>query len=108
MALSRAIPPKHALQMLLTGDMISADTALSYGLLNAVVPHHMLEEETSKLAEKISNKSRFGIRLGKQLFYRQLKYNLEDAYDFATERIICNLQHPDAREGIDNFVNKKK
>jgi enoyl-CoA hydratase/carnithine racemase len=107
-ALSRAIPPKHALQMLLTGDMISADTALSYGLLNAVVPHHMLEEETSKLAEKISNKSSFGIRLGKQLFYRQLKYNLEDAYDFATERIICNLQHPDAREGIDNFVNKKK
>ena len=95
--------------MLLTGDMISADTALSYDLLNAVVPHHMLEEETSKLAEKISNKSSFGIRLGKQMFYRQLRYdNLEDAYDFATEQIICNLQHPDAREGIDNFVNKKK
>jgi len=108
-ALSRAIQPKHALHMLLTGDLISADTALSYGLLNAVVPPHMLDAETTKLAEKISNKSSFGIRLGKQMFYEQLKYdNLENAYDFATERIICNMQHSDARKGIDGFVNKTK
>lgn len=109
MALSRSIQPKHALHMLLTGDLISSDTALSYGLLNAVVPPHMLDAETTKLAEKISSKSSFGIQLGKEFFYEQLMYdNLEDAYEFATERISCNLQHSDARKGIDDFVNNTK
>jgi len=97
------------MHMLLTGDLISADTALAYGLLNAVVAPDLLEPETSKLAEKISSKSSFGIRLGKKMFYEQLKYDaLDDAYDFATERMSCNLQHPDARKGIANFVAKKK
>ena len=95
--------------MLLTGDLISADTALAYGLLNAVVAPDSLESETSKLAEKISSKSSFGIRLGKKMFYEQLKYDaLDDAYDFATERICCNLQNPDAIKGIDNFLAEKK
>ena len=95
--------------MLLTGDLISADTALAYGLLNTVVEPDSLESETSKLAEKISSKSSFGIRLGKKMFYEQLKFDaLDDAYDFATERMSCNLQHPDARKGIANFVAKKK
>lgn len=108
-ALSRAIQPKHALQMLLTGDLISAETALLYGLVNAIVPPHLLDAETTKLAEKISNKSSFAIQLGKKMFYEQKRHdNLEDTYDFATERIICNLQHTDAREGIEDFLNKRK
>lgn len=109
MALSRTIQPKHALQMLLTGDLLSAETALSHGLVTALVPPHMLDAETIKLAEKISSKSRFGIQLGKKMFYEQLRCDsLENAYDFATERMVCNLQHSDAREGIDAFTNKKK
>ena len=95
--------------MLLTGDLLSAETALSHGLVTALVPPHMLDAETIKLAEKISSKSRFGIQLGKKMFYEQLRCDsLENAYDFATERMVCNLQHSDAREGIDAFTNKKK
>mmetsp|Transcript_8351 Transcript_8351/g.18053 ORF Transcript_8351/g.18053 Transcript_8351/m.18053 type:complete len:99 (+) Transcript_8351:958-1254(+) len=96
------------MHMLLTGELITAEKAQSYGLLNTVVPPDSLESETMKLAKQIANKSSFGIRLGKEMFYEQLKYdNLKDAYDFATERIACNLQHNDAKHGIDDFVNKK-
>ena len=95
--------------MLLTGELISAEKALSCGLLNEVVTPDLLESETTKLAENIASKSSFGIQLGKKMFYEQLKHNdLEDAYAFATERIVCNMQHPDAKHGIDGFVNKKK
>ena len=96
------------MHMLLTGDLIPAEKALTYGLLNAVVQPDLLESDTSKLAEKIACKSRFGIQLGKKMFYEQLKYDtLEDAYDFAIEQIGCNLQHPDAIQGIDDFVHKR-
>mmetsp|Transcript_32652 Transcript_32652/g.56919 ORF Transcript_32652/g.56919 Transcript_32652/m.56919 type:complete len:313 (+) Transcript_32652:168-1106(+) len=107
-ALSRVIQRKQAMHMLLTGELITAEKAQAYGLLNTVVPPNLLESEAVKLAEQIASKSNFGIRLGKNMFYEQLKYeNLDDAYDFATERIACNLQHPDAKHGIDDFVNKK-
>ncbi len=105
MALPRAIQPKHALRMLLTGDLISAETALSHGLVNALVPQHMLDADTINLAEKISSKTRFGIQLGKKMFYGD---SLGDAYDFARERMVCYLRHFDAREGIDDFTKKKK
>ncbi len=108
-ALSRVVPRKRAMHMLLTGDLISADVALAYGLVNAVVSPSSLEDETYALARKISNKSNFAIRLGKAMFYEQLKYDdLEDAYDYATARVCCNLQHPDARKGIDDFLRNKK
>ena len=108
-ALSRAVQMKQAMQMLLTGDWISAEKALTYGLLNEVVPPDQLDIETMKLAEKIASKSSFGIQLGKHMFYEQLKYyDLEDAYHFAGERMACNTQHNDAKQGIHDFVNKKK
>ncbi|KAL7524252.1 hypothetical protein ACHAXR_000491, partial [Thalassiosira sp. AJA248-18] len=72
-ALSRAVQRKQALHMLLTGELISAEKALSYGLLNDVVQPSSLESETLKLAQQIANKSSFGIQLGKQMFYEQLK-----------------------------------
>ena len=107
-ALSRAIQRKQAMQMLLTGNLISAEKALACGLLNEVVPPELLETETMKMAEQIASKSSFGIRLGKGMFYEQLKYeSLEDAYEYATERIACNMQHSDALQGIDMFVNRK-
>ena len=95
--------------MLLTGDLISAEEALSYGLLNKVTSEGLLEYSTTKVAKKIASKSSFGIRLGKKMFYEQLKYDdLEDAYDFAVDKIVCNFQHPDAKKGIEDFVNKKR
>mmetsp|Transcript_20348 Transcript_20348/g.42575 ORF Transcript_20348/g.42575 Transcript_20348/m.42575 type:complete len:312 (+) Transcript_20348:506-1441(+) len=108
-ALSRTIQRKQAMHLLLTGEMITAEKAQAYGLLNTVVPPNVLESETIKLAEKIASKSSFGIQLGKEMFYEQLKYaSLEDAYHFATERVACNRQHKDAKRGIDDFVNKVK
>ena len=97
------------MQMLLTGDLISAEKALTYGLLNEVVPPDQLDIETMKMSEKIASKSRYGIQLGKQMFYEQLKCDdLEDAYELAGERMACNVQHNDARQGIDDFVYEEE
>lgn len=105
--LSRNIQRKQAMHMLLTGDLISSEQAVMYGLINKAVPIESLEKETMALAKKISNKSSFAIQLGKEMFYNQLKCDhLEDAYDFATERIAANFQHDDAKKRISSFVNK--
>ena len=109
MALSRNIPRKHAMRMLLTGELISAEKALAYGLVNDVVSPEMLELEVTKLAERISSQSNFAIWLGKNMFYEQLKYDdLGDAYEYAVGKVEENMKHPDAKQGIDDFVNKKK
>ncbi|KAL9187902.1 hypothetical protein ACHAXT_006280 [Thalassiosira profunda] len=108
-ALSRAVQSKQAMRMLLTGELISADEALAYGLLNEVVAPEELETETMDLARKIAINSNQAIRLGKEMFYEQLRYdNLEEAYDFATERLVRNVQYPETKEAIDQFVNKKR
>ena len=108
-ALSRCVQRKQAMQMLLTGDLISADTALAYGLINEVVHPSQLDIKTTELAERIAKQSSFGIQLGKRLFYDQLECdNLDNAYDLAVKCMTTNLQHPDAIQGIDDFVNKKK
>ena len=66
-----------------------------------------LEAETMAIAKKISSKSDYAIKLGKEMFYNQLKCDdLEDAYELATERIASNFKHDDAKRGISSFVNK--
>ena len=108
-ALSRCVQRKQAMQMLLTGDLISVDKALAYGLINEVVDPSQLDIKTTELAERIAKQSRFGIQLGKRLFYDQLECNnLDDAYALGVKCMTTNLQHPDAIQGIDDFVNKKK
>ena len=99
---------KQALHMLLTGDFISAQTARSYGLVNEVVPAAELESATVTLAQKIIAKSAHAISLGKDMFYRQLPMDLSDAYAYAAERMACNMDSHDAREGIDAFIEKRK
>jgi enoyl-CoA hydratase/carnithine racemase len=94
--------------MLLTGDFISAATALQYGLVNEVVPAAELEAATLAMAQKIIAKSASAIALGKDMFYRQLTMELADAYAFASERMTCNMDTHDAREGIDAFIQKRK
>ncbi len=106
--LSRNLPRKQAMQMLLTGDFISADTALHYGLLNNVVKAEELQQTCRELAEKIVAKSSLAIRLGKDMFYKQLAMDLSEAYAYAAEKMACNMDSEDAREGIDAFIEKRK
>ena len=106
--LSRNMGRKQALHMLLTGDFISAQTALQYGLVNEVVPAAELESATLTLAQKIIAKSAHAIALGKDMFYKQLPMDLSEAYAYAAERMTCNMDSHDAREGIDAFIEKRK
>jgi len=106
--LSRNMGRKQAMHMLLTGDFISAQTAQQYGLVNEVVVAQELESATLALAQKIVAKSAHAIGIGKQMFYRQLPMDLSDAYAFAGERMTCNMDSHDAREGIDAFIQKRK
>ena len=106
--LSRSLSRKRALQMLLTGEFISAAEAEAYGLVNEVVAAADLDSATRELAAKIAAKSAHSIRLGKDMFYRQLPMDLADAYAYASERMACNMNSHDAREGIDAFIQKRK
>lgn len=106
--LSRNLSRKQAMEMLLTGDFISAQEAEARGLVNEVVAAEELDSATRALAEKIAAKSAHSIRLGKEMFYRQLPMDLADAYAYASERMACNMDSHDAREGIDAFIEKRK
>ena len=106
--LSRNLLRKKAMQMLLTGDFMSAREAMALGLVNEVVAAEELESATHSLAAKIAAKSAYSIRLGKEMFYRQLPMDLADAYAYASERMACNMDSHDAREGIDAFIQKRK
>lgn len=106
--LSRNVGRKKALEMLFTGDPITAQEALVHGLVNKVVVPEELEEATQKLAATIAGNSRSAIAAGKQAFYRQL--NMEDfmALNYATEVITLNTTTADAREGIKSFLEKRQ
>lgn len=106
--LSRNLLQKQALHMLLSGDFIAAPQALQFGLVNEVVDTAELENATHELAAKIAAKSSHSIKLGKDMFYRQLPMDLTDAYAYASERMACNMDSHDAREGIDAFIQKRQ
>jgi enoyl-CoA hydratase/carnithine racemase len=107
-ALSRNVGRKHALEMLLTGDMISAEDAYRFGLVNRVVEPGTAREEALKLARKIATKSAAVVKLGKEAFYRQLEMDVADAYQYATEVMVQNMMARDAEEGIAAFVEKRQ
>ncbi len=106
-ALSRAVPRKHAFEMLFTGDFISAARAAGIGLVNRVVPDDRLDEAVCELAENIAAKSTFATRSGKDIFYRQLSMKLGEAYAYAAENMACDMMSEDAGEGIDAFLEKR-
>jgi enoyl-CoA hydratase/carnithine racemase len=106
-ALSRNVGRKHAMEMLLTGDMISADTALRIGLINQVVEPGTAREQALKLARKIASKPATIVKLGKQAFYRQLEMGLSDAYRYTSEVMVENMMARDAEEGIAAFIEKR-
>lgn len=107
-AVSRAVAPKHALQMLLTGRMIDAQTALRFGLVNDVVPAADLDTAVDELASDIAGKSPYTIALGKRAFYNQLRFDVASAYEYATEIAVRNKTAEDAQEGIKAFLEKRK
>ncbi len=106
-ALSRNVPRKKAMEMLLTGDFIDADTALRFGLVNNVVEVEDLDEAVEALAKKVTRHAPSAIAMGKALFYRQIEGGLEHAYDTAVDTIVDNMVEGEARAGIDAFVNKQ-
>jgi len=106
-AISRTIAPKHALQMLLTGRLIDAATAVRFGLINDAVPPERLDAAVDALAAEIASKSPFTVALGKQAFYRQLGMDLASAYDYASEVVVRNMLAEDAAEGIAAFTQKR-
>jgi len=107
-ALSRAIGRKRALQMLMTGDMIDALTAVEWGLINIAVPASELEQQTRKLAARIAEASSLTVALGKQAFYTQIDLDQPKAYAYAKEVMSMNSLAADAQEGISAFLEKRQ
>jgi len=107
-AVSRAVPRKVALDMLLTGDPISAQDALKAGLVSRVVPEAQVEKEALSIAEKICELSRPVIALGKTFFYLQVEKERKEAYRYAERVMLENLRLRDCQEGIDAFFAKRK
>ena len=106
-ALSRNVPRKHTMEMLLTGDLISAEDALRIGLVNRVVPPGIEREAALALARQIAAKSAHVVKIGKEAFYRQLDMDLADAYAYTSQVMVENMMARDAEEGIGAFVDKR-
>ncbi len=107
-ALSRAVGRKAAMEMLLTGDLISATRAYQLGLINRVVPEAELDASVTALARQIVAKSPLTLAIGKEAFYRQSEMGLDDAYAYASEVMTRNMLARDAAEGIDAFLGKRE
>ena len=107
-ALSRAVGRKQAMEMLLTGSLIDAETARAWGLINRVVPAAKLEDAAAALAAEIAAKSPLTLAIGKKAFYAQAELGLEQAYAHCAEVMTTNMLARDAEEGIDAFLEKRK
>ncbi|HWE25683.1 MAG TPA: enoyl-CoA hydratase [Myxococcales bacterium] len=107
-ALTRAIGARKAMEMLLTGEPISASEALGAGLVNRVVPPAELREATRTLADRIIASSPYVVGLGKKAFYRQIRQPQAEAYAYASEVMCANAAAEDAQEGMKAFLEKRK
>ncbi|MDP2645786.1 MAG: enoyl-CoA hydratase [Desulfobacterales bacterium] len=106
-ALSRNVARKHAMEMLLAGDLIPARRAYEMGLVNRVVPLEELDQAALALAEKIASKSPATLKIGKKAFYDQIDKDLPSAYEYCSRVMVENMMSPDAREGIAAFMEKR-
>ena len=107
-ALSRAVGARRAMEMLLTGEAISAQEALAAGLVNRVVPAGELAVATKAVAAKIATSSPYVVAIGKAAFYRQLQMPQPLAYDYAQDVMTMNAAAADAQEGMKAFVQKRQ
>ena len=106
-AIGRNLQRKHAMEMLLTGEPISAQRALEWGLVNKVVPADQLDAEVRKLAETIAAKPPATVAAGKRAFYQQMDLGLEQAYALASGVIAASFAHEEGRAGMDAFIEKR-
>jgi enoyl-CoA hydratase/carnithine racemase len=107
-ALSRNVPRKQAMEMLLTGEPVPAAEARNIGLVNHVVPAGQERDAAIALAQKVALKSAYTVKLGKEAFYRQIEMSLADAYRYAAEVMTENMMARDAEEGIGAFIEKRE
>lgn len=106
-ALSRNVPRKQALEMLITGDFISAAEAEKRGLINHCVPADKLDETITLLTKNICGKPRSAIAMGKKLFYEQIEMGTAAAYQLASNTMACNMMEADTLEGVQAFIDKR-
>jgi enoyl-CoA hydratase/carnithine racemase len=106
-AVGRNLQRKHAMEMLLTGEPISAQRALEWGLVNRVVPLEELDSELSKLATLLASKPPATVAAGKRAFYQQMDLGLEQAYALASGIISASFAHDEGRAGMDAFIEKR-
>lgn len=106
-ALSRNVSRKHAMEMLLSGDMVDANHAAEIGLINRAVSTEILDTEVSDLATKIASKSSLTVSIGKRAFYDQLELGISDAYAYTSEVMVKNMLTHDAEEGVNAFIEKR-
>ena len=106
-ALSRNVPRKQAMEMLLLGETMSASDAVHYGLINRAVPSDRVMDEALTMARRIAAKSKATVAIGKQAFYKQIEVPLAEAYDYAADVMVKNMMIADANEGICAFVEKR-
>jgi enoyl-CoA hydratase/carnithine racemase len=107
-ALSRNVARKHAMEMLLTGEMVSAEDAYRMGLVNRVAPEGEAMHEARRMADTIAAKSALTLKIGKRAFYEQLEMGLSDAYRHASQVMVENMLARDAEEGIGAFLEKRE
>jgi enoyl-CoA hydratase/carnithine racemase len=106
-ALSRNVPRKQAMEMLLLGEMLSAQAAVAYGLVNRVVPADRLMPEAMALAQAIAAKPPATVAMGKEAFYLQIEMPLAQAYEYAAGVMVENMMHAESEEGIGAFLEKR-
>jgi enoyl-CoA hydratase/carnithine racemase len=107
-ALTRAVSGKRAMEMLLTGEMVDAATALEFGLVNRVVPREALRETVDELAARVAAKSPVALKLGKAAVRKQAGMSLAEAYDLTSRVMVENMLEADAEEGISAFLEKRR
>lgn len=103
---TRNLGRKQAMELLMTGDLISASQAENWGLINKAVPAEDLDDAVAEMARKIASKSPTAVALGKDLFYTQLEEGMEAAYARAGQAITCNMQLDETKSAIDAFLDK--
>jgi enoyl-CoA hydratase/carnithine racemase len=106
-AVGRNLLRKHAMEMLLTGDLVDAQKALEWGLVNRVVPPVQLEAQTLQLAKQIAEKPPATVAAGKRAFYQQMDLGVQKAYDLASQVISSSFAHQEGREGMEAFIEKR-
>src|SRR5699024_5777617 len=107
-ALSRSVPAKTAMRMLLTGDFLAADQALNFGLVSDVVDDDELEDATEALAHRVASVSSATVAIGKSAFYEQRELPVDEAYERMSQVMAHNAVTVDAQEGIDAFLSKRE